>query len=234
MATISKRLLSWLIVAAMVVSMVPVFDFSNFAITSNAAEEVTAGQANLPEGTQDIIDAAKNIQDADLAAHIAAGTCPVCGDGITWVTKTNNSGSWEIGIAATDTSYHFYLEGNNANADTGLIYSGTYNFAQTKADGQTLCIAMINNPTVDLDGYIRNSKKNCEINIMGQGTIKSDGKKADGVTDASEDLGMLLIQGGNSTVNLYGGTSIPATVTARIITPSPATLPSACVTQVTC
>ena len=121
----SKRALSWLVVLAMVLSMVPVFDFSGFAITSKAAEEVTAGQANLPEGTQDIIDAAKNIQDADLAAHIAAGTCPVCGDGITWVTKTNNSGSWEIGIAATDTSYHFYLDGNTANADTGLIYSGT-------------------------------------------------------------------------------------------------------------
>lgn len=208
MQNISKRALSWLVVLAMVLSMVPVFDLSNFAIASNAAEEVTAGQANLPEGTQDIIDAAKEIQDADLAAHIAAGTCPVCGDGITWVTKTNNSESWDIGIAATDTSYHFYLDGSNANAETGLIYSGHYNFAQTKAEGQTLCIAMINNPTVDLDGYIRNSKANCEINIMGQGTIKSDGKKADGVTDASEDLGLILLQGGNSVINLYGGTYI--------------------------
>ena len=195
MSALSKKLLSWLCVVAMVVAMVPAVALPASAEETEAAPAIEYGAANLPEGTQDIIDAAKTIQDADLAAHIEAGTCPICG---------TVEGGWQEAIYPNQTKVegekrHYYV------LDTTAV-DPRYNWYTGNAKDMTLCLALLNSTTPkEIGGMIglRNSAVDGTINIMGSGTITSNGTKT-----SDSQFGVVCLQGSGNTLNLYGGTFI--------------------------
>lgn len=163
----AKKLLSWLCVAAMVFAMAPATMLPAFAEETEAAPEIQYGAANLPEGTQEIMDAAADIQAADLAAHIAAGTCPICGEGVEWKEATYPNQTTVEGEKR-----HYYVK------DTTEVQK-KYNWYTGNAKNMTLCLALLNTTTPkEIGGIIglRNQSSGCTLNIMGSGTITSDGK----------------------------------------------------------
>lgn len=190
----AKKLLSWLCVAAMVFAMAPATMLPAFAEETEAAPEVQYGAANLPEGTQEIMDAAAAIQAADLAAHIAAGTCPICGEGVEWKEATYPNQTTNAG----EKRHYYVLDSTEVQKK--------YNWYTGNAKDMTLCLALLNTTTPkEIGGMIglRNSAGGCTINIMGSGTITSDGKST-----SDGQFGTICVQGANNTVNLYGGTFI--------------------------
>lgn len=190
----AKKLLSWLCVAAMVFAMAPATMLPAFAEETEAAPEIQYGAANLPEGTQAIMDAAAAIQAADLAAHIAAGTCPICGAGVEWKEATYPNQTTNAGEKR-----HYYV------MDTTEVQK-KYNWYAGNAKDMTLCLALLNTTTPkEIGGMIglRNQSSGCTLNIMGSGTITSDGKST-----SDGQFGTICVQGANNTVNLYGGTFI--------------------------
>lgn len=196
MKALTKKLLSWLCVMAMVLSLVPAVALPVSAEETEAPEqeEIVYGSANLPEGTQDIIDAAKVIQDADLAAHIEAGTCPICGEGVEWQEATRPNESKTEGEVR-----HYYVK------DTTEVKK-TYNWYAGNAKDMTLCLALLNTTTPkEIGGLIglRNSAVGCTLNIMGSGTITSTGASTN-----DGQFGVICVQGSENVVNLYGGTFI--------------------------
>lgn len=193
MSALSKKLLSWLCVAAMVLAMVPAVALPASAEEIEAASAVEYGTANLPEGTQTIIDAAKAIQDADLAAHVEAGTCPIHG-AVTWVEAT-----YPKQTAVEGEVRHYYVKDSTA-------VQKQYNWYAGNAKNMTLCLALLNTTTPkEIGGMIglRNAASGGTINIMGSGTITSDGTKT-----ADSQFGVVCLQGSGNTLNLYGGTFI--------------------------
>ena len=193
MSTYAKKLLSWLCVAAMVFAMVPAVALPASA-EETEAPDIEYGSANLPEGIQAITDAAAVIQAADLSAHIQAGTCPICGDGVEWKDATYPNQTTTEGEKR-----HYYV-----TDDTQV--SPQYNWYAANGKNITMCLALLNtNTSKEIGGLIglRNQANGCTINIMGSGTITSSGAKT-----GDGQFGVVCVQGSKNTVNLYGGTFI--------------------------
>ena len=197
MKAISKKLLSLLVVIAMVLSMVPFGGLSIFAVETKAAETasttVTPGQANLPEG----ISTTNPVDNSDTAilAHVAASTCPMCGaSGVTWTKQTSKING------GTSHNYYALKDGETAS---------TYSFADNsiKLDGgDTICVAILSGVTVKTTKWrsVMLSGNGNTLNIMGTGTMISDQ-----VTAGNPDYGVFQLAGGTAdapnTINLYGG-----------------------------
>lgn len=201
MKAICKKLLSLLVVMAMIVSMVPFGALSVFAAETDApsnAVTVTPGQANLPEGVQDIIDEAAKVDNSDAAidAHIEAGTCPMCGaTGIEWKKwDANNANKGNT----SDQVWHFYLD--EAVTKSGNVF-GIYKSGDGTSANNTYCAAIKSTAVISNTGtrFVMLSGTNNVINIMGTG-------KAITNVGTTQDYGMFQIGGG--TLNLYGGTYI--------------------------
>ena len=75
----TKRLFSWLIVLAMVLSMVPVFDLPTFAATE--VEEEAAEPVRFP---------------SDVESYEAE--CPVCKTTVTWKPYNGENNSEDSGV----------------------------------------------------------------------------------------------------------------------------------------
>lgn len=150
------------------------------------------GGSNIPEEAwAEIVDAAE-IQHAMTQLNPAtATTCPMCGaENIKWVDAS------DANFTKTPTEdAHYYVSKNVTNAK--------YNWIQANSAGVDICLALVGNPTLNLGGLLRlgNSADGCVLNVGGNGTLIGSGKNAD-------DLGLLVIQGKNNTLNLYGGTYI--------------------------
>ena len=186
-----KKLLSWLIVVTMVLSMVPALDLSNFAVTTKAAE---LGSANLSSDVQSIITEAAKVKNDynSIQGYIDNGTCPMCGEsGITWTRMTKRLGNDQV---TTDGSkYHFYYAGE--------INAATWFLNNTGRKNTTVCIALM--PTALIKQTTNRSMlghSTNTVNIMGSGTIMTE------LSDTANDWGLFQVDGG--TLNLYGGNYI--------------------------
>jgi len=151
----------------------------------------TMGGNNYTDEAWNAISQAAAIQAEDMAAHVAAGTCPICGE---------VEGGWKEatlpGQFKTDGSVsHYYID-----ADTQITYN--YNWCTLYGKNQTLCLALLNgNTPKEVNGLIavRGGSVNGTINIMGDGIIVNNDNTGD-------KIGLLRAQGTNPTLNLYGGT----------------------------
>ena len=167
-------------------------DKTGLVVATAAAETEAQNRYALNAALAD----AENVQNADLAYLIKNSYCPICGalsGDSAWTnlaTKTNTA----LEKATASLKFHFYLDGN-----VNKTYSNNqYNCWVPKASGQTFCLAMLNDPTLTLDGMLRARTYTTTINIMGEGTITGTGTK-------NQELGLIAIQGSGN-VNLYGGT----------------------------
>jgi len=192
MNAISKKLLSMLVVMAMVLSMVPFGGLSVFAAetdeTQVASSDVTPGQASLTEDIQAIIDKGNAIQTAAETA-LANNYCPVCETTVEWTALVSNKIPNSEATDAAGTHLHYVISG-------AVSYSG-YNFNALTGSNITLCV-LLDNAELTTTGRFRIAGTNNTLNVMGTGSITSDGS-------ACEDLGLFTMDGTNPTLNLYGG-----------------------------
>ena len=149
----------------------------------------TLGGSNVPDEAWEEMAKAADIQKKMAKLTASDTTCPMCGaTGITWI----NAGTSTFSQTPTENK-HYYVAADVSNVK--------YNWIQANSAGVNICVALIGNPTVNLGGLLRagNASDGCTINIGGVGTVIGSGANA-------EDLGMILIQGKNNTLNMYGGT----------------------------
>ena len=170
----------------------PVFEFE----APVKPEAALGGQNVSDEVWAEVVKAAKIQVDAKnfkLDAESKA-MCPVCGEVVEWVEATYpNQKTDENG------KYHFYID-----EDTQV--QKKYNWATLNGSNMTMCIMLLNGDVAkEIGGMmgIRNAAKNSTFNIMGEGVITSDGKST-----SDSQFGVVLMQGSENTVNLYGGTFI--------------------------
>ena len=201
MNAISKRLLSWLCVIAMVLSFVPVMNLAGLAVETQAAEEIVYGSANY-EGVDAAIisqmNAGNAIDNSDeaFAAHLANNTCPVCGNIDGWEKLTNASGKDYV-------SSHYYGKETN----TGMKLHWYYDDSVTKAAGNMIGFAekATNNSACIWIKSTQNILNNTEravmlantnvVNIFGEGSV---------TTTADGKVNMFQV-GNKAVLNLYGG-----------------------------
>ena len=216
MNAILKRLLSWALVIAMVLSMSPVIDLSSFAVTSKATSAV-------PQEAQDAITAAQTVQSkvdallADTTLNLAAATasktfeCPVCGTSQAWTIITGVSGS-----GYTGGTRHFLLT-EASGGDDGVISinasnaSKNYMWAGVNGGANKICVFMAD-ANVEATGSFLQLWYTSKANVMGTGTVHST------VTGTTAKGGLFDV-GGGSSLNIYGGTyTVDANDTANATT----------------
>ena len=203
-----KRLLSWLVVLTMVLSMVPVFDLSNFAVTTKAATE-NPGQA--------VINAAKNLGkfEAPTEGYAITKECPVCGGEQTWkslnldtsATANNLMGhyyltaDWNSSITLGNSTLCFNLNGYNITNASGTAISAsrshTLNLIDTVGSAIVTGKGNSSGSALNLNGPTDTAAARPTVNIYG-GTLK----KTDDATSAS----VVGIGARGGTVNMYAGT----------------------------
>ena len=206
MNAISKRLLSWLCVVALVLSMAPALNLAGLAVETQAAEEIVYGSANFDGVDAAILEQmnkgnAIDNSDAAFAAHLANNTCPVCGNIDGW-EKLSNAKDKDVVSAKyhgkeehAGLKLHYYYDDAVTKANGNMI-----GFAE-KAKGNTACIwikstqSIINNK--ERVAMVANDNV---VNFFGQGTITTL------VDEGANNNNMFQISGG--VLNLYGGTYI--------------------------
>ena len=193
MNAISKRLLSWLCVIALVLSFAPAVDLSGFAVETKAAA--------LPEAVQTAIKNAADIQAAAIALDPTTATsCPMCDtkEGITWTALPGN------GVLMKNV--HYYVPAGCTSTGTNFMTTGS---SSTLAAGDKVCILLNEDATVN--GRI-NVTKNVTINIAGKGSITQSGI-------ASSNHGIFQVSSA-ATINLYGGKFIGTQATSQYDVPA--------------
>ena len=196
-----KRLLSWLVVVTMVLSMVPVLDLSNFAVTTKALETDPNALSKLPADAQTAIAAAQTeitraqtaitaLKAMDSTFKAATGAfedyCPVCSPAtkVTW-------NPLNPGAATANLTGHYFLTGQISTQITGV-------------SGQPLCLNLNGNniDTTAAQTYAIYSAASRTINIMDsaatEGTVK-------GYSSNTSTGATIYAQGARATVNIYGG-----------------------------
>ena len=166
-----QKLLSWLIVAAMVISMVPVFDLPVFA-AETASDEIVYGSANIPEDVQAQMQAGNSLDDSDAAidGYIAAKTCPMCGaENVEWVhgTKVVPTINKSTETANTDgKTYHYYFDSTIEHPN---------NFVGMLGKDGVICIALKSTADITCQKYrVMMGGSGNTLNIMGTGKLVAD------------------------------------------------------------
>jgi len=185
-----KRLLSWLVVVTMVLSMVPVFDLSNFAVTTKAAENPA----------KDTLTAIENLR-ADFAGKTGTVTakCPVCGgeEAVEWTALSGATAQ------LANPNGHYYLSGDVTFTAAGTTYSTNNN---------TLCLNL-NGNDITAGGIALNLSYGNIINVM-------DSAETDGVvtgTAADFQGGAINVGNVNAKFNIYGGTFKKTGATGSVV-----------------
>ena len=149
MNTITKRLLSMLVVMAMVLSMSPV-------ITLPAAAAVTNPGAEL-KATVDAWETANASKFDGKEGNVENVTCPICGGNQTWEPLTANSHS-----VAAGANHHYYLPAAIELANTTTFLSPNSNY--------TVCLYMNKNITTTGNIQVYGT-----LNMFGNGTYTYQG-----------------------------------------------------------
>jgi len=173
MKATSKRLLSWLVVLTMVLSMVPVMDLSNFAITTKAAENPAQDTLTAIEGMEETF--------AGQTETVSA-ICPVCGgeEAVEWTALT--------GAAAqlADPNGHYYLSGDVTFSAAGTSFSSNNN---------TLCL-YLNGNDITAGGVAIQVTYGNTVNIMGEGTVSGTASSNGAALNVNNPNGKINIYGG--------------------------------------
>ena len=188
MNAISKKLLSWLCVAAMVLSMAPAMNLSNFAVETKAAS-VNFGDLNVDlvsEEIREIMDKGNSIDNSDEAIleHIENGTCPMCDrEDITWIKQSYGLGD----------GHYYWDEETTVKAQ---IISNKANSTQ--------CFALLESAAITASKFRIMGTTGQTINIMGTGSITANQTELNNDPTYNKCLDLGLFQS-SCTVNLYGG-----------------------------
>ena len=154
MNVISKKLLSMLVVVAMVFSMIPFGGLSTFAVKANAEETEAQDPANTGKNAP--------IDFTTSQSHV----CPVCGGTAkTWQPLPQISTNTVLAAG------HYYVP------EGGLSNTANYTFNSN----ETRCIHL-NNNTLQSSGRVFVTTNNVKLNIFGQGEVKSTAKETTGST----------------------------------------------------
>ena len=179
MKDFGKRLLSWLIVLSMVLSMAPALDLSNFAVTTKAAENPA----------KDTLTAIENLR-ADFAGKTGtvSAICPVCSgeEVVEWTPLTGATAQ------LANPNGHYYLSGDVTFTAAGTTYN---------ANNNKLCLNL-NGNDITAGGIALNISYGNTVNVM-------DSAETDGIvtgTAAAFQGGAINIGNANAKVNIYGGT----------------------------
>ena len=202
MSKISKKLLSWLCVMAMVLSMVPVFQLPAFA-AEEATEETFAPDETVtsavPAAAQEAIAKAATIQAEAANLDFSGNYCPVCGPDVqvTWTKLTRAYIGSNNGTNPDYTDMHPHYYWDPADFENGTASHTWMNWLQN-TKGASVCIHLNGMRFENI--YSRIHWGGGTLNIMGQGTFINSG--------AADKQAYGIFQVGAGTVNLYGGTFI--------------------------
>ncbi len=216
MKAICKKLLSLLVVIAMVLSMVPFGGLSIFAVetkaTTTATEETEdVVHSELPEEAAAAINKAETIQEEAATLDFSGNYCPACGPDVevTWTKLTTAAVGATSGNADVfKTNRHFYWDPADFENGTATL-TGVNWLQMTSADTGSGSICLhLNGIKLNLDkGRVHWSDAKV-LNIMGSGEVNT------GLNVGTNDFYGLFQVDGKGTINLYGGTytSTDATV----------------------
>lgn len=222
----TKRLLSMLVVLALVLTCAP----GGILAVETRADEIEYGSTNWvaakadkganiqsnfntqnakQETVTDELDKLDPIdENTDLVARLTTlngisvltARCPFCEDvSVQWETLPNNGTADTTVVEGTK---HYVVSGTYTNTAEHAIEMGSAEQAQDNK----LCLLM-DTATFDLDGILVYSVNEATVNIGGYGTITSD---MSAIPSTTNNVGMLYVGGtkdiGGTTLNLYGGT----------------------------
>ena len=174
----TKRLFSWLIVLAMVLSMVPVI--------------------GLPAAATEVEEAPAAVRfPSDVETYEAE--CPVCKTTVTWKPYNGENNEEKSGVVLTDTNsnahFHLYLT-EDKTVEAGKYFLVSYRKVCFNLNGYNITASDEGNKAVFMDSMTLNM-----IDTFG-GSVVTGRANIDGTGAA------IHVNGGNGTavVNLYGGT----------------------------
>lgn len=183
MSKMSKKLLSLVIVLAMVLSMTPVISLPAAAIVENPGAEqdpATAAAQNIADVKQWIADNGAKFDGSETVT----ATCPFCGaEDQTWEGIT----TWGSGSTADK---HFYLTDD---------YEGTTSNFFVATSSVKTCLYMNGKDITGTKARFR--LRGTPLNIIAYDSVITR-------NDGSNDYVLLQDAGANNTVNIYGGTFI--------------------------
>ena len=146
MSKISKKLLSWLCVMAMVLSMVPVFQLPAFAAEEATEETFVPDEtvtSAVPAEAQEAIAKAATIQAEAVNLDFSGNYCPVCGPDVqvTWtkLTKAYPGSNNDNGVTPEWTGNHPHFYWNPADFTNGTASYAWMNWLQN-TKGADVCI----------------------------------------------------------------------------------------------
>lgn len=194
----SKKLLSWLCVIAMVLSLAPVMDMSNFAVETNAATNNNNWAAQTAIDVQTNINNANKYQTRVAEFGPAEGAtsftakCPYCGVEKEWLSlDADGDGKFDFNPQSSQVlNKHIYFKDNVDLTGKGYYKNDVKQDYLYKVDASYVCILLIN-ATVTTDLNIQVSAGT--LNLYGTGTITSTG-----------DNGLFQLSG-TGKLNLHGG-----------------------------
>ena len=199
MNAITKKLLSFVIVLAMVLSMSPVITLPALAAIIAAPTTLTEAQNNIKE-VNDWITAFEAAETAGKIDEITS--CPFCGEsGITWTKKTGAPGT----LGTSTGNVHAYLDYSAKDNSTLTHISMNYTSIPS---GYTLCL-YLNDMNAEINGHMQIKGT---LNIFGTGAItkkENTGSYTDSKTGATTyyaNLPLFNVNGANGVANIYGGT----------------------------
>lgn len=177
MNAITKKLLSFVIVLAMVLSMTPVI-----TLPAAAAEEVSVSVVN-----QWITDNDSAFKAAEANKDAVSAPCPFCGeDNVSWAAVASTT--TDKLIVAASGAKHFYLSESFEYAKSNVIYA-----SYSSGKGIQPCV-YLNGKTLTLT---------LGTNLVAAGLNLIGGKvNADGTTD-TENCGKIIRKDGSATNGLF-------------------------------
>ena len=182
-----KRLLSWLVVVTMVLSMVPVLDLSNFAVTTQAAENPAQGILNAIEALR------SEFATAAATNATVSAICPVCGgeEAAEWTPLTGAAN--QMAPTTENPHPHYYLSNDVTFAGQGTNFGGR--------NDQSICLNL-NGNNITANGKALDITNGNTINVM-------DSAETDGVVTGTADAyygAAINVGNANAVCNIYGGT----------------------------
>ena len=225
-----KRLLSWLVVVTMVLSMVPVFDLSNFAVTTKAAEN--PGQAAIDTATT-VKTEIEGLRDKFAGATgTVTAVCPVCSrddknavtEEVEW-TPISGDALAEINHPAPSSGYvhyHYYLSDDADFSGYAFTFGGNNNYVCLNLNGKAMTtgntafhvnygdrVAVMD--SAETDGSITGTKTSgnaaAVFNLQNpNGRINIYGGNFKRSNSCGTYTNVVMVQGLGGVVNMYGGT----------------------------
>ena len=181
-------------------TMIDVVDFAISVVPQPADPDVVVvpGNANMigvSDATLAQMDKGNAIDhsDAAFAQHLANGTCPICGTGVTWVELGAGQADLAAGTYAATEKMHFYF------SDTVATAAGTmFDLSATSAMNQACVWLKSTNNIINNTERVSDIAAGKVLSFYGQGSLTTNN-----LADSTyKDYEMFRVSG---TLTLYGG-----------------------------